>query len=505
MRLLSFAIICWFTFQLSLKTYAQSNPYMTTFTDSSYSFAEINMYGSTQKRTPFWIQSNQFGIIPSRGPAAGFHAGLQHYQNITRAINGVKAWKIGGCIEVAANFNESSKVLLPQVFGSLRFKNWELFVGRKKQWVGLADSTIGMGSYIWSGNAMPVPRIQLGTTGFVAVPFTNNWLAFNTFYSEGAFENNRLVTSKLRLHQKEFYIRIGKPASRIRLYGGFNHQVQWGGKSPYYTINDQMPKGLKDYFYLITGKPHATGTELTHFDQTNRIGNHLGTIDLAMEINIRKVSLLFYRQNIYEDGSLYHMNNIDDGLNGIRFRRKASSNSAFQITEAVLEFLYTKSQGGSNANLDAEIRGKDDYFNNGQVRDGWSYYNRTIGTPFITPTSDTNGKWPNYSDFYTNNNRVSVWHLGIKGTLFERIEWFSKFSYSKNYGTYDVPFEGTPAQFSGILSFQSHIYLLGGLILKGSLAADMGDLYPKTFGCSLGLKKEGIFNVKEGRLSNFRY
>lgn len=499
MRPLSLLITFTFVFIISVQAFSQTIRLAPTiYTDTSYTFAEVTGYGSTQQRTPFWLQANQFGIVSGKGSAASLHAGIEKFWNISPRKKRIKSWRLGGGIEAVSNFTPDVHVLLPQAFASLRIKNWELFAGRKKQWIGLADSTLGMGSYAWSTNAMPIPKIQIGTTGFVDVPLTRQWVAFNAFYSEGFFENNRAVTRELKLHQKALYLRLGRAGSKLRLYGGFNHQAQWGGISPYYTVNGRMPVGLKSYFYVITGKARATGNNLTHFDSTNRIGNHLGSIDLAMEITMRNSGFFLYRQNIYEDGSLYYLNNIADGLNGIRFRRKPQGHSAFQLTEAVVEFLYTKSQGGSSTNTNTHIRGKDDYFNNAQVRDGWSYLNRAIGSPFIPPTSDTRWNWPKYSDFFTSNNRVKVWNAGFKGTLLERIYWTGKLSYSENFGTYDVPFEGSPKQFSGLISFETLISFLGGTIIKASLAADTGKLYPKTYGASLGLRKNGILNLKKG-------
>ena len=160
-----------------------------------------------------------------------------------------------------------------------------------------------------------------------------------------------------------------------------------------------------------------------------------------------------------------------------------------------MEFLYTKSQGGSEAdeNNPSWMRGKDDYFNNGQVRDGWSYLGRGIGTPFISPTSETSWKWPNYSNYFTSNNRVSVFHLGLNGTLLQDISWAGKFSYSSNSGAYDNPFIGTPTQFSGLISLQKKLKLMGGIYSKLSLAADVGNLYPHTYGFAFGLQKNILF------------
>jgi hypothetical protein len=58
------------------------------------------------------------------------------------------------------------------------------------------------------------------------------------------------------MHQKSFYGRFGKPHWKIRLYGGFNHNVQWRGK--YVTQNstsglNQNPSDWIDYLHVITG------------------------------------------------------------------------------------------------------------------------------------------------------------------------------------------------------------------------------------------------------------
>jgi hypothetical protein len=278
------------------------------------------------------------------------------------------------------------------------------------------------------------------------------------------------------------------------LYGGFNHQVQWGGKSPYYTKDGQMPKGFKNYINVVTGK--ARTNTLTAQDSTGRVGNHLGSVDLGLEIETYGTTIMFYRQSLYEDGSLIWLSNFNDGLNGVRITRKNSYGANFEIMQLVLEFLNTKSQGGpiNDINGIRQNLGKDNYFNNAQVRDGWSYYNRTIGTPFITPTSDTQWKWPKYADSFTSNNRVSVLHLGLRGTLMQKVIWATKLSYSSNSGTYDVPFVNSPTQFSGLLTMQGKINLFGGTILKGSIAADLGKLYPDTYGFTLGLRKEGLLS-----------
>jgi len=460
------------------------------YSDSTLNYISLKTFGSSGPRTPFWMQANQFGTVPKSGSAFTLRTGFEYYVKFGSAKSKERnVWRAGIGVEAVGNKTENSKILFPQLHATVRFKNWEFYAGRKKQQVGLADSTLGTGSYAWSGNAMPIPKLQIGTIGFVNFPFTKGWLSFNAFYSDGYFEKNRPITSNLKLHQKALYLKIGNKNSRLKLLGGFNHQVQWGGKSPYHTKDGDLPDGFKNYINVITGQRYFLGDDLTEFDYNNRIGNHLGSIDIGIQYIGYEYSWFLYRQNIYEDGSLSKLLNIADGLNGLSIKKNNSYGADFELKAIVFEFLFTKSQGGSVWDLQT-VLGRDNYFNNAQVRDGWSYFDRTIGTPFITPTSDTNWKWPNYADSFTSNNRVSVFHLGISGTLFRKINWIGKLSYSSNMGTYDEPFIKKPTQFSGIFSLSKKLNWLGGVQSGLSFASDIGQLYQNTNAISFGLYKD---------------
>lgn len=452
-------------------------------------FIEVGGYSTSSKLTPFWLQTNQFGIVPKQGPSGTLRLGLEQEWQLSKT----EKWKLQAGVEAVGNYATDVDILLPVAHATLKYKNWELFVGRKKQWIGLADSTLGMGSYAWSGNALPTPRIQIGTNGFVNIPFTKGFLSLNAFYSDGLMEKKRLVTSNIRLHQKQLYFRLGKTDSKLKLYAGFNHQVQWGGSSPYFAGEEgKLPQNFDTYLRVITGR---SGVQGDTFDIQNRVGNHLGSIDFAAEVNIYEFNVLMYRQFVYEDGSLYYLAGIKDGLNGVRFRKKNNYNPNFNISELVLEFLYTLDQGGPEFidNI-GKKRGRDNYFNNSQIRDGWGYYDRAIGTPFIPPTSATISKFPAYSDYFTSNNRVIAYHLGLKGHVLQHFEWYTKLSYSKNYGAYLAPFHKKITQFSGIFGLQTKLKMLGGTFIRGSVALDNGHLYANSWGVNLALRKEGLLS-----------
>ncbi len=493
-RVISVAVFLPF---LILKGHAQLDHLNTrSYTDTTRSYVEVAGYVNSMARSPFWFQSNQFGIVsPTAKTLVSARAGVESYWKLSEdAANGKPGWRVGGGIEAVGNITDQSKVMLPQAHVSVRFKDWELSAGRKKRWLGLADSTMGLGSYTWSGNALPIPAVYFGTNKFIPVPFTKGVLSFSGSYSDGWFESGRPITSELKLHQKSLYLRIGKESSTVKLYGGFVHQVQWGGKSPYETVNGQMPKGFENYLNVIFGTLNPSGKDKTDFDLENRVGNHLGSLDMGMEIETYGATIFMYRQSFIEDGSLFYLNNVLDGLHGFRIKRKISYGAAFEVNEALVEFFNSKSQGGAEfIEGDGKYRGKDDYFHHVQVRDGWSYYNRTIGSPVIPPTTETSWRWPAY--FFTSNNRVSALHLGLKGTFLQDWKWHTKLTYTHNLGTYNAPFGEGVKQFSGFVAIERTFLsdVISGLTGQVSCAFDTGKLYQNSAGVMVSIRKAGLF------------
>jgi hypothetical protein len=151
---------------------------------------------------------------------------------------------------------------------------------------------------------------------------------------------------------------------------------------------------LDAYFNIISGRAltddgNFTTTGNISGEGGNRAGNHLGTIDLAIEFNGEKSDLLLYKQSIYEDGSLATLSNIQDGLVGLKLIRKHVESGIKQIS---VEYLNTTNQGGRLSSLSnniPELRGQDNYFNNGTYEDSWTYKGFTLGVPFLIPINAT--------------------------------------------------------------------------------------------------------------------
>lgn len=455
---------------------------------------QAGAYVSSGDRTPFWLRANQFGIVPTTTPAATVRVGISSDYGKPVLDSGTiqkKKFDWGYGVEVVGNLGGNTKVLLPEVYVKARYGSFEFFAGRRRMVYGLMDTTLTSGSYAWSGNALPIPVIQINTHGFIPVPLTKQFLAVYAFYNHGWFNNDRIVQDTY-LHQKALYGRLGKPGSRFKAYAGINHQVQWGGYSDKissdFTNNGYLPSSLRSYWFVVTShrNPNKIDTNLPSFEE-NRVGNHLGTVDLALEADLGSVNVFLYRQSLYDDGSLFYLTNIRDGLHGIRFKNTRTERSFFSINEFLTEFLYTKNQGGPIFEINNPAkRGRDNYFNHSQYVDGWVYNGRTIGTPFLTPGRDVREGLPNGA---IGNNRVSLLHFGLSG-LIGNVQWAGKLSYSDNIGTYNEPYPSTK-QWSTMFSLMAPVQLggLGEFQINAVFANDYGWLLYDSVGGYLGIRK----------------
>lgn len=462
---------------------------------------ETGAYTAAKNRTPFWLQTNQFGIVPTTTPILTVRTALRADYDTTRINN--RKLDYGYGIRLVGNFaSEQGGLRMPELYAKVRYRAVELSVGRRQDILGLGDSTLSSGSYSWSGNAFPIPKIQLAIPQFTPLPFTRGWVSVMGTFAHGYLNATGFVNHSM-LHQKSLYVRVGRVANTVRLYGGFVHQAVWGGEIADLSLinnNDiarekQLPSRFRDYFYVATGLrlPGSDNNRLTNFDYTNRIGNHLGQVDLGADIDLVRYNLFLYRQSVFDDGSLYYLLNIADGLNGVRLRR---NNPDALVRDVLVEYLNTTSQGGSVFVIDDPMRrGRDDYFNHSQFRDGWSYRQRGLGTPFITPALGRAGQWP--FGTFTDNNRVRVFHVGLAGSLptrgwfvfSDRVQYQAKISVSRNYGTYAMPLAKRKDQLSGLLSLTAPLTVMKGLLVVSSIAVDEGELYTNNIGLYVGVRK----------------
>lgn len=409
---------------------------------------EAGTFLASGKTNPFWIRSNQNGEIPLNAQGFTFRAQVKKdYATLPG-----KRLAFGYGVRAVVNAGTTNQLILSEVYGKLRYGAIEFSAGRRHEIIGLADSLLSAGSYIWSGNALPLPKVEISIPTYAPI-LKNGLIAVKGNYAHGWFGTGDSVKNYY-LHQKSFYVRLGKPNWRFKMHGGLNHQVQWGGTLLFPRIGTgglitRFGSDLNTYWYVISAKSlYAESLVVQNGTASaeggNRVGNHLGTFDVGLEYEDEQTRWMLYRQSIYEDGSLYYLNNIADGLLGISMNRKQAVSG---IQRIVVEYLHTSNQGGNvssgNARND-QLRGADDYFNNGRYIDGWVYKGQTIGTPFIMPLRYTTG----LSQSLTQNpnlivnNRVNALTIGVKSRV-RLFDLVTRLSMSQNLGNYDVPLDRT--------------------------------------------------------------
>lgn len=459
---------------------------------NNYNFTVQTLGGyTTPDVVPFWLRSNQYGSIPLDGASLSFiGSASKNY-----GLSSDKLFDWGASFEGRADLGQGSNLTLIEGYGKVRLGIFELRAGRSKKIIGLCDTTLSSGSWAVSGSNLGIPEIELAVREYWTLPWFDQMFSFKGNYVHGwlgdlklarYIEQDTLLLGSY-LHQKSLYGRFGKPGWRLKLYGGFNHQVVWGHEQDYYA-EDYTLTPIETYLYVITGKKYSNG-----YIQDERQGNHLGSLDIGLEYMFDKVKLLLYRQNLYEAGALAYLANIQDGLNGVCLVNLHEGGKKEKWDKFLVEFLYTKNQAGEPWSPETGSA-YEPYYDHGQYITGWAYLGNGLGTSFIGTRTYLKENLPTHPDEYFINNRVMVFHFGGEGE-FEKLGYLFKLSFSRNYGTYRTTDEeqstglddpgsygvfGEQKQFSGY--FELNRGLSNGINLGFVGALDFGELYYNSFG-----------------------
>ncbi len=463
--------------------------------------AEVGAYASSSGQTPFWLRSNQWGSIPFQSPAGTLRLGISRaYQPVDSLRRHRVRWLFGA--EVVGNLNRDQAVrgrqqfLIPEAVAAVRWRSVELWVGRRRQITGLVDTLLSSGSFDVSGNALPIPKIEIGFPNYVPLPFLDDAVAIKGTFAHGLF--NVPYIQHAFLHQKTLYLRFGRSRSAVQGQIGINHQVQWAGEADYLpyniAVNGKLTSNFHDYLTgVVLGKipDDYQNDRFTNFDGANRIGNHLGSLDFALTLTRRSSSWLLYHQHPYEDASGTAWRNFPDGLYGLSWQNRSApvTGEWWHWRRVVGEVFAATNQSGPIFKSPTQtFTGADNYYNHSQYIEGWSYFGQTIGTPFIVPGPDVTNA--NGSYFYFPYNRVMAYYTAFDALAGGRAAVQGRFSFSQNQGYYGGPnADRRLNQFSGMVRVSVPLRSLTNTVLTGAVAVDAGDLLNQGVGGSVSLRR----------------
>lgn len=470
--------------------------YSQTASEEDATVYQTEVFGSaaTGSNTPFWMVSNRYGVVPLEAGNGLLNAGVFHHQHFG------KGFRWGAGLDVFAAVPRNHNVFIQQAYAEIGYKSLLLSVGSKEQYNSLWDRNLSSGDMVHSMNARPVPEVNISMPQFTVVPLTKGWLqvkgdfavgkSLDTDYLRDFANAKQTYITDVLWHHKSFFFRIKDTENQfpLSLTAGVQHYAQWGGTSTNPKIGKQ-PQSFKDLIRVICGS--KGGSDATISDQINVLGSHYGSYDFKLSYTEKDWGAHFYYQHYFNDKSGMEFANKTDGLWGIQVDLPFLP----WLNKIVAEYFVTMNQSGPMHFITFDRDkwpggrggGNDDYYNNGEYRTGFSYFNRGIGSPLIpAPDYNTNGS------LGFKNNRIKSWHFGAEGDINPQLSYRILFTAMNGWGTSYAPFLNKKYGTSCLADINYTHPRLSGWKFTGSVAADTGTMLGKSVGFSLGVRKTGI-------------
>lgn len=468
------------------------------FNDSLRWDVQVGATFSGGDHTPFWMVNGQQGFSGIKRNNAWLRAGIFHDLDKEKRFS----WGAGVDLGVAVNFE---RVFIPQqIYGEVKYRCLNAMLGQKEMRDDIIDSELSSGGMTWSGNSRPIPQLKIGIFDYADFWGTKGWFAVKGYIAYGMYTDNAWLKEwvspkdKYTLNtlycSRAIYFRGGN-AKKFPLVGelGLRMDSQFGGTTYFAEDANGVRPALKnptDLKAWIKGLIPLGGSDDTPgAEQLNVQGNFLGSWTFALGWHSpHGWSVKAYFQNFYEDHSMLFFDYPwKDGLWGVQGKLPRNP----FITEAVVEYLYTKHQSGPvywdhTPDLNHQVSARDDYYNN-YLYNGWSNYGYGIGNPLIIS--------PIYNNQHTLeflHNRVEAWNIGLKGNPSDQVDWKLRASVISSWGSYPRPISKIKRDFSMLAQVNYHPAKLRGW--SGSLAIgwDAGSLIGHSFGVGITISKVGL-------------
>ena len=305
------------------------------------SFVEYGTTLHTGDNTPLWQVSNQQGLT-SLDNNTYIRGGISYKHQLGK-------WKFEEALDLvaAAGFSTTS-FIVQQAYVDIRYKWFGFFAGSREQNSPLLNQELSSGGMTWSGNARPIPQVQIGIPEYVQLlprlglkgEISYGWFTDNKYQREQVGEKY-WYTKSIKYHHKEGFLRIGIPKGKWQLELGMTLDTQFGGYKIGGSESGDLGNGWKDYvrvFFPGHGREDGPVGEHLAFQ-----GNFLGSEYIKMTYRPKEdFSISAYLDNHFDDFSAMAKLNGWDGLWGVEYK----SNHRQAINGIVIEYLQTTNMSG---------------------------------------------------------------------------------------------------------------------------------------------------------------
>lgn len=470
--------------------------------DDSLSYrVEASAVVSDGDHAPLWLTANRYGMGSSAAKSAYLRAGAAWRKELG------KHWSVEAGLDLAAGKNMASKVWIEQAYADLSWKMLTLSMGSKER-PGFPlekNARLTSGWMVEGPNTRPVPQIRGEIKDYLPLGFTGNWLSLKGHIAYGYFTDGdwqqrfagagQKYSSKVFYHTKSIMFRIGnREKVPVEFEFGLLMATQFAGNQ-YVKQADgtgklvtDMPDGLDAFWKAFF--PQSGGSDTPEGEQVNVEGNMLGSWNFGLNYYVKDWRLRVYLEHYFDDHSQMFLQygRWKDGHIGVEVTLPANR----WVSSVVWEGLSTTDQTGPilydgfwGSFQDLQMSGGDNYYNH-YIYQAWQYYGMSMGHPLLlAPAYNKDGS------ITFKSNRVRAQHVGLEGDPSEEWNWRLLLSYTRNWGTYQQPFDKVEKQFSGMAEVTYRPGFVRGWSVSAALGLDRGGYPGNSTGAMVTIRKTG--------------
>lgn len=469
----------------------------TFLQDSIYYKAETRATFSGGENTPFWLVSNLYGLgspVFNNGYVRG---------SIEKKLRPSERFSWGAKVDLTGAWNLPGAFRIQQLYADLKYRALWVSFGAKEFEAQYNNRHLSTGDLLFSGNALPIPQLRVGTYDFASFWGTKGWFSIKVYLSYGMFTDSKWVrdwvapnsnyAKNVLYCSRGLWLRGGNMEKfPLTLDVGIEMGTQFGGTIYHDGETFKMPTNLKAWIKAFV--PRAGSGDTVEGEQINVEGNMNGEYSINVNYNpTPDWKLRAYWEHYFEDQSqmTFEYGTWKDGLWGIEIE---GPKNPF-LSKFVFEYVCTYDQTGaifhnSTAEVPEQISGQDAYFEH-YLYGAWQNWGMVIGTPLaISPLYNRSHNLRLY------DTRFRAFHLGLEGSPLSNLSWRFLLTFTRNWGTYFHPLPDIMNNCSGLLEINYNIAKIRGLFVKGALAWDKGKLLGNNFGGMVSLGYEGNFSLR---------
>lgn len=447
---------------------------------------------STGSYTPFWLVSNRQGL------------GAPHKNNgygrawIAKKLDPDYKFSWGAAVDIDGAWNIPASFNIHQLYGELKYRGLYAYAGAKEYWGSYNDPRLSSGNLLFSGNAMPIPQVRVGTYEFVPFWGTKNWFWVKGYLAYGKFTDSKwqeswanpeyLRTSNVLYCSRGLWLRGGNTEKFPLLVDiGIEMGTQFGGTIYREGSVLHMPTKFIDWLKAIV--PLSGNDDTPEGEQTNVQGNMVGEYYITLQwIPNSDWSVKAYFEHYFEDHSQL---TFEYGWKDAQWGVEVTLPKNRFVSKVVAEYIYMKDQTGSvnhdwTPEIPEQVSGGDNYYNH-YLYGAWQNWGMSIGTPLALSPLYNRNHW-----LYIYDNRFIAYHIGLEGHPFNGFGWRALFTATDNWGTYRFPYKDVLHNFSGLVEFSYSPKNWKGWYADLGLAWDSGSLIGKNFGAMVKIGKTGL-------------